>query len=865
MTTIDEKLKLLTTEEATSLLSGADFWHTSAITRLGIEALRLSDGPNGCRGTQFFNGIPAGCTPCASAMAATFNETLLKTVGICLADECIAKGVHILLGPTINIARSPLGGRGFESYSEDPYLSGKMAAAFVQGLQSKNIGATIKHFVCNDQEFQRHSISAMVDPRTLREIYLKPFQIALAESDPWALMTSYNKVNDLHVSHNSFLLREVLRDEWGWNGLVMSDWFGTYSTVEAVKAGLDLEMPGPAVMRGAVLQRTHWGGIIHDDDIQNCSRRVLQLVERTKSSGVPSNAVEKGVSLFSLTNLSYIYSVIDIGNDTPESRRVLRQTASESIVLLKNEANILPLDASLPTIAIIGPNGAATPISGGGSAALRPYYRISALDGIKAQVSKDTKVVYTEGFKSHVLLPSAVLESMVHGTVKVDFFDKPPSSEGTYEGNHLCTIQADTTTMFFADGIPESVVPKYPVYARVTATITPHDTGVYELGLASCGQANLYIDGKLLVENSTNQIRSTIFFNTATEERIGEIKLAKGTEYELTVRYTNEELIPPNEHGSGRAVNWGGIRIGAARKFDAEEAIREAADLAASASAAIVFVGLTPELESEGFDRPDMSLPGNTDALVAAVLKANPNTIIVSHAGTPVDVSPWIDECKTFVHAWYLGTEGGNALADVLFGKTTPSGKLSLSWPRKLSDNPSYLHFPGENENGRVHYSEGLFVGYKHYEKRSIAPLFPFGYGLSYTNFEYSSLLFSSSKLSSQGGRKSLDVSVVIKNTGAKEGAESCQLYIAPRKSSLQRPIKELKGFAKTSILPPGESATVKMTVDFGSLSYWDDRRKCWVAEKGEYDVCIGASVEDIRLKGTIENEDEFTWRGLQP
>ncbi|KAH8926326.1 glycoside hydrolase family 3 protein [Atractiella rhizophila] len=821
MITIDEKLKLLTTEEATSLLSGADFWHTCAIPRLGIEALRLSDGPNGCRGTQFFNGIPAGCTPCASAMAATFNETLLRTVGICLADECIAKGVHILLGPTINIARSPLGGRGFESYSEDPYLSGKMAAAFVQGLQSKNIGATIKHFLCNDQEFQRHSISAMVDPRTLREIYLKPFQIALAESDPWALMTSYNKVNDLHVSHNPFLLREVLRDEWGWNGLVMSDWFGTYSTVEAVKAGLDLEMPGPAVMRGAVLQRAHWGGIIHEEDIKNCSRKILQLVERTKSSGVPGNAVEKG-------------------NDTPESRRVLRQTASESIVLLKNEANILPLDASIPTIAIIGPNGAATPISGGGSAALRPYYRISALDGIKAQVSKDTKIVYTEGFKSHVLLPSAVLESMVHGTVRVDFFDKPPSSEGTYEGNHLCTIQADTTTMFFADGIPESVVPKYPVYARVTATITPHDTGVYELGLASCGQANLYIDGKLLVENSTNQIRSTIFFNTATEERIGEIKLAKGTEYELTVRYTNEELIPPNEHGSGRAVNWGGIRIGAARKFDAEEAIREAADLAASASAAIVFVGLTPELESEGFDRPDMSLPGNTDALVAAVLKANPNTIIVSHAGTPVDVSPWIDECKTFVHAWYLGTEGGNALADVLFGKTTPSGKLSLSWPRKLSDNPSYLHFPGEN--GRVHYSEGLFVGYK-----------------ALRDAIHCSSLFRSGTVSATPTSSTVHCFSRPPSSAAKVGGRPS------RKSSLQRPIKELKGFAKTSILPPGESATVKMTVDFGSLSYWDDRRECWVAEKGEYDVYVGASVEDIRLEGTIENEDEFTWRGLQP
>ncbi|KAI5894000.1 glycoside hydrolase family 3 protein [Schizophyllum commune H4-8] len=843
---IDEVLSKLSVSQKVKLLCGKGWWHTEPIPEVGVPSMRMSDGPNGVRGTRFFNGVPSSAFPSSTGLGSSFDIDLAEEVGKALADECRAKGCHILLGPTVNTQRSPLGGRGFESFSEDPVLNGTIAAAYINGLQSKGVSATIKHFVANDQEFERFSISADVSERALREIYLKPFQIALKKGNPWAFMSSYNRVNGLHVSEDKRLLNDVLRKEWGFDGLIMSDWIGVYSTTASIKAGLDLEMPGPTAMRGRAIERAMAGGKLDVSDLDFCVRHILGLLKRAYASGIPFDGPEEGL-------------------DTPEVRALLRRASADATVLLKNDKGVLPLKPSTKSIAVIGPNAKYAMTSGGGSARLLSTYTISPLEGIEGEAKKiGAEVRYKIGATSHKYLP------LLDGYIKqangepgalVEFWNEEPSEDFTSVQANLSSSMkpavwstpTKSTTCFLMDGIDASKV-NYKCWIRFSTKFTPDESGDWDFGLNLAGRGNLFLDGKLVIDLSTNPELGEAFFGLGTVDVKTTVKgLKAGQTYDLEIRINSADF----QARSSPFECYGGIRLGAMPSTDPEVAIREAVEVAKASDVALLIIGLNHDWESEGFDRQDMKLPGLTNRLVSEVLKANPNTVVVNQSGTPVEM-PWIDEAHTLLQAFYGGNEVGTGLADVLFGNVNPSGKLALTFPKRLEDSPSHLFFGNQGETpGRVLYNEGIYVGYRGFEKRDLAPLFPFGYGITYSSFEYSDL--SLSPLSDKGD---LTVTFKIKNTSGIAGREVAQVYVTDPESTAPRPAKELKGFTKVA-LQLGETKTATVALDKDAFSYYDERKAAWVAEKGKFGIWVGASSADIKLKGEAELKKTFTWTGL--
>ncbi|KIP12792.1 glycoside hydrolase family 3 protein [Phlebiopsis gigantea 11061_1 CR5-6] len=843
---IDEILAKLTLGQKVKLLSGHGWWHTTPIPEAGIPAVRMSDGPNGVRGTRFFNGVPSSCFPSSTGLGSSFDVQLAAEVGKALADECHAKGCHVLLGPTVNTQRSPLGGRGFESFSEDPHLNGTIAAAYVNGLQSKGVAATIKHFATNDQEFERFSIDSIVSERALREIYLKPFQIALKDANPWAFMTAYNRLNGTHCSENKHLLDNILRKEWGFKGMVMSDWTGTYSTAESIQAGMDLEMPGPTTMRGNAVIRSVVGQKLFPEDIDNCARKVLGLLQHAYDSGIPFDAPEQTL-------------------DTPQVRSLLRKASADAVVLLKNENRVLPIKSDKRKIAVIGPNAKYAVTSGGGSAALLSTYTVSPLEGITAAAKEiGAEVKYTVGSLSHQYLP--VIDPYIsHGgkdkTAFFEFWNESPTedflSTSPDFSNQLppCAWSTKTNSgqCFLADGIDDSKVNEV-CWLKFSTTFTPDEDGDWDVSLNVAGRGNLFIDGKLIIDLSTNPAPGESFFGLGTEDIRKVLKgLKAGTKHEIEIRLSNKDFIAKGAPFSTR----GGIRLGAIKQLDAEQGLKDAIAAAKDSDVAILVIGLNNDWESEGHDRQNMDLPGLTNRLVTEVLSVNPNTIVVNQSGTPVEM-PWVEEAHTLVQAFYGGNEVGNGLADVLFGKVNPSGKLALTFPKRLEDNPSYPSFGDKGQShGKIVYNEGVFVGYRGYEVKKLAPLFPFGYGLSYTTFEHSSL-----ELSPVSPDGKFTVSFTVKNTGDVEGREVSQVYVADPESSLPRPVKELAGFSKVS-LKAGESQKVTVSLDKYALSFYDERKGSWVAEAGKFAVYVAASSEDVKLSGEVQLAKSFFWNGL--
>ncbi|KAG6850899.1 hypothetical protein H0H93_006725 [Arthromyces matolae] len=859
---VEATLAKLSLPNKIKLLTGLGWWHTEPIPEAGVPSIRLSDGPNGVRGTRFFNGVPSNCFPASTGLGSSFDIELARQVGEALGEECRTKGTHVLLAPTVNTQRSPLGGRGFESFSEDPYLNGTIAAAYINGLQSKGVSATIKHFVANDQEFQRFSISSEVSERALREIYLKPFQIAIKDSNPWALMSSYNRVNGVHVSENKKLLDDILRKEWGYKGLVMSDWTGVYSTVEAIKAGLDLEMPGPSPFRGPALVRSIMAEKLFPADIDARARKVLELIKHGHDSGIPFNGPEETL-------------------DTPEIRKTLRTAAADAIVLLKNEKGLLPLKG-VKKIALIGPNVEYAMTSGGGSARLRSNSTVSPLEGITSAAKEHgASVTYTIGATSHTLLP--LLNPYVQRPdgqtgLFIEFWNEAPTEDFTTcdpaFSSPLKPAVWSTSTFetncFMMDGIDETKV-NAVCWMRFTAKFTPDHDGEWEFGMSLAGQGNLFIDQKLVIDLSKPE-QGDSFFGLGSPDLRGVVKdLKAGKAYDLEIRLSTAEFAA---RGSP-FVCWGGVRLGGMRQISGDAALADAVRLAKDSDAAILVVGLNHDWESEGFDRADMEyvkdqtrvdrssnnfqfrLPGRTNELVSEVLKANPNTIVVNQSGTPVAM-PWINEATTVLQAFYGGDELGNGLADVLFGKVNPSGKLPLTFPKRLEDSPSFPSFGNKGqEYGKILYNEGIFVGYLGFEVKNLAPLFPFGFGLSYTQFEYTNLAVSA--ISSDGA---FTVAFDIKNTGNVSGREVAQVYITDEVSSLPRPIKELKAFTKVE-LQPGETKRATLALNRDALGFYDDRAAHWIAEDGKFTVLVAASSVDVRLTQDIELSRNVMWTGL--
>ncbi|THZ02459.1 hypothetical protein D6C92_00591 [Aureobasidium pullulans] len=844
---IEQLLTQLTLEEKVSLTAvgmvvkpgaitdtflGKDFWHTVPVPRLNIPSIRLSDGPNGVRGTRFFDAVPSTCLPCGTGLGATFDKDLLKRVGGLLADECRAKGAHMLLGPTINIPRAPLGGRGFESYSEDPYLAGILAGYYCQGVQDKGIVACLKHFACNDQEDQRMAFNAIVTERALREIYLAPFQIALKHCQAGAIMTAYNKINGTHAAENEHILKDILRGEWKWDGLITSDWFGTYSTTGAIKAGLDLEMPGPSRWRGEALMHAVTANKVKKSELNDRVRAVLRLVNSGLRTGIPENAPELEL-------------------DRPEDRTLARQVAAQSQVLLKNEGNILPFDKD-KRIAVIGSNSKIATISGGGSASLTPYYTVTPFEGVSAKASAG--VEWAQGVYSHQMLPTIGSHLQTHDgregfTIKL--YNDPP------EASHRELLEERTLTdsnVLFAGFDRQDLAHIWHVDAE--GIFTAAESGLYDFGLCVYGTARLYIDDELIVDNVENQRSGPSFIGCGTVEESGTKELVAGQHYKIFLRWASANSSTRVKPDGVVLFGHGGFRIAGCKRLDFDVSIMEAADLARSVDQVVLFTGLSGEWESEGQDRPHMNLPPSNDDLISAVLDANPNTVIVVQSGTPVAM-PWADKAKAIVQAWFGGNETGNGIADVLYGDVNPSGKLPLTMPRRIQDNPAYSNY--RCEGGRTLYGEDMYVGYRWYENIETAPLFPFGHGLSYTTFEMTNLELR------QGGSNNLTVSCQVENNGGRAGAQVVQVYVAaPKSQYVGRPVKELKGFTKV-FLEAGETDKVEIDLDLvQATSYWDEIEDKWCSEAGTYKIMIGdssAATKFLTKKATVEKTT--WWSGL--
>ena len=797
----------MTLEEKVSILSGEDFWSVPAVPRLGIGKLRVTDGPNGARGGgSLIGGVKSASFPVGIALGATWNVALVGEIGAALADEVKSKGAHMLLAPTVNIHRSVTNGRNFECYSEDPILTAELAVAYIKGLQGQGIGATIKHFAGNESEIERTTISSQVDERSLREIYLIPFEWAVKKAHTWGVMSSYNRLNGTFTSEHEWLLTDVLRQEWGYDGIVMSDWFGSHSTAETVNAGLDLEMPGPPRDRGQKLIDAVKSGAVSEETLDQRVTAMLRLMERVGS-------------------LDDHRPFVEHANDRPEHRALIRRAGAEAAVLLKNNG-VLPLKGD-GRIAVIGPNAKTAQIMGGGSAQLNAHYRISPWEGLVAALGED-RLAYAPGCTNHRFEP------VVRGPFRVEYF-----ANQTLSGEPAHVTTQEDAQAFWIGHIADGKVDPLHFSARLTGSFTPKTSGEHRVGIYSAGYAKVYVDGKLVADAWTNWVKGRTFFEEGCDEVVGTTMLEAGRSHEIVIEFATKPVATLGLAAFACGI---GLPLG-------DEAIAEAVLAARNADTAIVFVGRTGEWDTEGSDLASILLPGRQNELVAAVANANPNTIVVLQTGGPVEM-PWIGSVAALLEAWYPGQEAGNAIADVLTGAAEPSGRLPQSFPVRWSDNPAHSQdrevYPGLD--GKVRYEEGLFIGYRHYDRTGIAPLFPFGFGLGYTSFTLSGLTIDDAEFESDGN---VLVGVTVANAGPRDGSAVIQLYVSDDAASDPRPAKELKAFRKVH-LKAGETRQVNLPLDARAFAFYREKARHWLVEAGSFTLRVGQSSADLPLTGKV-------------
>jgi beta-glucosidase len=802
---VADLLVRLTTREKAALVAGADNFTTLAIPRLGIPSMRFADGPNGVRSTR---GDAATAFPTGVAMAASWNPELIARTAAAIGREARALGVHVVLGPNINIQRNPLAGRNFETYSEDPLLSGSIGTAFVRGLQSEGVGASVKHFVANEQERQRRVGSSNVDERTLREIYLAPFEMIVRQAQPWTVMSAYNRLNGTFMTQNRRLLTKVLKREWGFDGMVMSDWSAIHTTVEAANAGLDLEMPGPARYYGDMLLRAVRNAQVDTAQLDENVRRVLRTLFRT---GV-MDTVRRPTG--------------ELSSD--RHRALAIDVARESITLLKNEGGMLPLSRErVRTIAVIGPNADAAIIQGGGSANVIPSRIVTALESLRDL--SGMRVEYAQGVDNELVTPAADSRLLsTTATRDTDGLQFAIYANAKFSGKPA-SAGVDTYFNKLSLGEGLTAAPDDPISARWSGFFWPPKSGTYEFSLTQVGSASLTIDGMCIIDDATPTRPPAGAELFPIPMRVVQMEMQGGRCYPIRLDYVSGTL-PFHLFRFGIRPPAGTI----------DEAVR----IARCADAAIVFVGVSTSSETEGADRRDMELYGPQNELVEAVAAANANTVVVLNNGAPLRL-PWIDRVSAIVEAWLPGQEGARAVAEVLLGLVNPSGKLPLTFPRRLEDNPSYLYY----SNGRdAHYGEGVFVGYRYYEKKKVEPLFAFGHGLSYTTFAYANARVSDEIMTGQP----IHISVDVTNTGTSSGRETVQLYVGDEVTQdVVRPVKELKAFHKVE-LAPGETQIVRFTLSTRDLAYYDAHRHAWITTPGRYRLHIGSSSADIRVSRTF-------------
>jgi beta-glucosidase len=807
---IEQLAAQMTLEEKVSILSGEDFWSVPAVPRLGIGKLRVSDGPNGARGGgSLIGGVKSASFPVGIALGSTWNVELVEAIGAALADEVKSKGAHMLLAPTVNIHRSVTNGRNFECYSEDPILSANLAVAYIQGLQGQGIGATIKHFAGNESEIERTTISSEIDERALREIYLIPFEAAVKTAGTWGVMSSYNRLNGTFTSENPWLLTQVLRNEWGYDGIVVSDWFGSHSTEETVNAGLDLEMPGPARDRGQKLIDAVNSGAVSQQTLDQRVIAMLRLMERVGSLDDHREFKEHA-------------------DDRPEHRALIRKAGAEASVLLKN-SGLLPLTGD-GSIAVIGPNAKTAQIMGGGSAQLNAHYRVSPWDGLIAAVGED-RLRYAAGCTNHRFEP------VLRGPFKVEYFaNEKLSGEPVHVGSQ------DDAQAFWIGHVAEGKVDPLHFSARVTGTFTPETSGEHRVGIYSAGFAKVYIDGKLIADAWTHWEKGRTFFEEGCDEVVGTAQLEAGRAHEVVIEFATKDFATLGLAAFAAGI---GLPLG---DGDIAEAVR----VARNTDVAVLFVGRNGEWDTEGSDLSSIELPGRQNELIAAVAQANPKTIVVLQTGGPIEM-PWIDSVAAVLQPWYPGQEAGNAIADVLTGAAEPSGRLPQTFPVRWADNPAHSQdrevYPGLE--GKVRYEEGIFVGYRHYDKLGLTPLFPFGFGLSYSQFALSDLVVDDSRFEADGV---VTATVTVTNVGKRDGAAVVQLYVSDDKASDPRPQKELKAFSKVQIRA-GETAQVTLSLDARAFAYYRVQAGHWLVEDGSFTLRVGQSSADLPLTARLERK----------
>jgi beta-glucosidase len=799
---VADTLAAMTLEEKISLLAGRDLWETVPIPRLGLPALKVTDGPNGARGADVNHGPSSTSFPVGAAMGATFDPELIEEVGRALAAETRAKGADVLLAPTVNIPRVPNAGRNFECFSEDPVLSGVVAAAYIRGLQAEGVGACIKHFVCNDQEHERFSISAKVDERPLREIYLEPFRIAVEESQPWAAMSAYNTINGITASENP-LLDDVLRGEFGFDGVVISDWYGTYSP-GVVASGLDLEMPGPARWMAAEhIREALASGAVDEEVINRKVSRLLRLIDRTGARHRPEPAPE-------------------VATEPAAHRQLARRVAAESMVLLKNDS-ALPVTGP-QRIAVIGELAAATSHQGGGSSGVTPHRVVSILEGIEAAAPAGSTVKWAVGASAHRWPPAFDPNSIEHGNSARGFLAEYYAGPG-FVGDPVRTLATTKSHLVFL-GQGDEWVEHDNFSLRLSGRFTASTTGNHTFSVSAGGRVRVIAGGAIVIDAwNGGAVVLDAWDGYESKPQRWEMELAAGEELDLVVEY---------ESRPGERKRWIGVGCEPPVPLDP---IGEARALAADCDLAVVVVGLTPEWESEGFDRSDLSLPGEQDWLVREVAATQPSTVVVVAAGSPVEM-PWLDRVGAVVQAWYGGQEVGHAVADVLFGNADPGGRLPVTFPRHSRQHPGLLNFPGEA--GEVRYGEGVYVGYRGFDRLGLKPMFPFGHGLSYTTFALD-------EVAAEQKDSTLVVSGRLANVGLRSGSEVVQVFAR----DIGNVDRRLAGFAKVR-LQPGEETFFEIPIGGDRLRWWNPDVAEWMSASGDIEFEIRGSFGLTMLRTTL-------------
>ena len=797
---VSSLLAEMTLDEKLDYIGGVDAFYIRGIERLGLPKIKMSDGPVGVRTYG-----KAVAYPASILSAATWDTSLVRQLGSALGKDSKARGVHILLAPGVNIFRASMNGRNFEYLGEDPFLTSRMAVSYIDGVQSQDVVATVKHFAANNQEWNRHHVSSDMDERTLQEIYLPAFKAAVQEANVGAVMNSYNLVNGVHATQNAHLNLDILKNGWKFDGILMSDWESVYDGVAAAKNGLDIEMPSAKFMNKATLMPAINDSSLSVSLINDKVTRILRIIFR--------------YGFYDKDQLDR-----SIPEDNPDNDKVALEAARNGMVLLKNDLNTLPFSSSkIKTLAVIGPN-ADVYVTGGGSSQTSPFHSVTVMQGLQKLVGDKVKLVCIPGFRN------------VENAAKVSaFFTTEAATEKGlkaeyFNGKELKGDVIATRTEEFADHNWKDMPDVNGLGAdnfsiRWTGVVKPVATGNYRFTVKGDDGYRLWIDDKLVIDD-WNDHAATI--NNA------DIKLQAGKTYRVKLEYF--------ENGGDAIISLAWYPAG----VDFSEAIAAAK----KADAAIVCVGFNESTEHEGGDRP-FNLPSLQDELINAVAKANKNTVVVLNAGGNVNMQPWLKNVKGLLHAWFPGQEGGTAIAEILFGKVNPSGKLPASFEKNWKDNPVFNSYYDDDKDLRVTYKEGLFVGYRYWDSSKVKPQFAFGYGLSYTNFTYSNLRISNSGGTGKTSEPMVTVSIDVKNTGNFDGADVVQVYVHQQKSPVIRPFKELKGFSKV-FLKKGETKTVKIQLDAAAFSYYKGAAG-FGYDPGVFEILVARAANDIRIKGTVE------------